>query len=105
MGRKRKALDDQQPNGVPFKQAAQQFFCEICSVQLNSQSQASQRKEGKIHKVNATKRDLLNSVGLLNFAVILLVNIYVFPFSWPTIVNNRAHLFSNPFYFSCFTLT
>lgn len=64
VGRKRKASDDQQLNGVPFKHPAQQFFCEICSVQLNSLSQASQHKEGKIHKLNATKRDLLNSVGL-----------------------------------------
>lgn len=61
-GRKRKVADNQQQNSIPYKQPAQQFFCEICNVQLNSLSQASQHKLGKVHKFNAMKLDSFNSV-------------------------------------------
>lgn len=65
-GRKRKVPSNQHQNSIPNKQPAlqpaQQFFCEICNVQLNSPSQASQHKQGKTHKINATKADLLGAV-------------------------------------------
>ena len=65
-GQKRKATPvNQQPNYIPYKQPAQQFFCEICNVQLNSLSQASQHKQGKVHKLNTMMFDSLNSVSLL----------------------------------------
>ena len=103
VGRKRKTPDDQQLNGVPFmiKQPAQQFFCEICNVQLNSLSQASQHREGKIHKLNATKRDLLNSVSLY----ILCCNpASYFSFPSPTKVNNLLTCFHTLSILNCFIL-
>ena len=66
-GRKRKFIPDfQQHNNIPNKQPArqttQQFFCEICKVQLNSLSQATHHKGGKSHQLNAKKKEILCSV-------------------------------------------
>lgn len=67
-GKKRKLPDNQHDGGIPNKQPApqpaQQFFCEICNVQLNSLTQAAQHKQGKTHKLNAAKVDQLGSVRL-----------------------------------------
>ncbi|XP_068736418.1 zinc finger matrin-type protein 4-like isoform X1 [Montipora capricornis] len=63
-GSKRKISENQQQNDsccAPFKQSAQQLFCEICNVLLNSLSQAAQHKRGKSHQINAMKGDMLNS--------------------------------------------
>ena len=36
---------------APQQQHAQQFFCDICKVQLNSLTQAEQHKRGKSHRL------------------------------------------------------
>lgn len=56
-GRKRKMpnqhYDEHMPNKqrAPQQQHAQQFFCDICKVQLNSLTQAEQHKRGKSHRL------------------------------------------------------
>ena len=36
---------------APQQQYAQQFFCDVCKVQLNSLTQAEQHKRGKSHRL------------------------------------------------------
>lgn len=56
-GRKRKMLNQHHDEHMPNKQRApqqlhaQQFFCDICKVQLNSLTQAEQHKRGKSHRL------------------------------------------------------
>ena len=61
-GRKRKLsnqdYDEHIPNKqrAPQQQHAQQFFCDICKVQLNSLTQAEQHKRGKSHRLKGQNK-------------------------------------------------
>ena len=67
-GRKRKMLNQHHDEHMPNKQRApqqlhaQQFFCDICKVQLNSLTQAEQHKRGKSHR-QQTESTLCNEPG------------------------------------------
>ncbi|KAK2551516.1 Zinc finger protein 385D [Acropora cervicornis] len=61
--RKRKASEQNGCNQLPIKMnATQQFFCEVCNLQLNSLSQAAQHRQGKSHQINVKKNDIFDSL-------------------------------------------
>lgn len=63
--RKRKASQQNGCNQLPIKmKATQQFFCEVCNLQLNSLSQAAQHRQGKSHQINVKKNDIFDSRDL-----------------------------------------
>ena len=59
--RKRKASEQNGCNQLPIKmKPTQQFFCEVCNLQLNSLSQAAQHRQGKSHQINVKKNDIFD---------------------------------------------
>ena len=68
--------DEHMPNKqrAPLEQQhAQQFFCDICKVQLNSLTQAEQHRRGKSHRLKEQNKQsqpgVMNPVGTLPWDV------------------------------------
>lgn len=77
--RKRKASEQNSCNQMPIKmKSTQQFFCEVCNLQLNSLSQAAQHKQGKSHQINLKKYDIFDSVSLIFFDYFKKINRIIF---------------------------
>ena len=78
--RKRKASEQNGCNQLPIKMnATQQFFCEVCNLQLNSLSQAAQHRQGKSHQINVKKNDIFDSVSPIFFDYLKKKSRFIFP--------------------------
>ena len=67
VGTKRKKTDTPR-NDIPYKKSpawlsGRELFCEICSVELNSVSQAIQNKQGKVHLNKVKKVEKFRTVS------------------------------------------
>ena len=71
VGTKRKETDTPR-NDIPYKKSpawlsGRGLFCEICSVELNSVSQAIQHRQGKVHLNKAKKVEKFRTVSKVEF--------------------------------------